>query len=222
MFSRRLFIYTLMVITVATVGCQQKKSRTDRQRIGRTLRGPVAYSQSGTPMPLNSSNPGVAWGEATDFNQQSFKQSLDSFAAPSLDGRPQDESLGFVSSQSRQQTGVRFWGEVRSTQNGIDPSRSRIHIEVYDDRYVSGMVRSSGLPIEQLVVHVGYDYGLVRAYGSVQQGFLSFEDQYGAVIFKNAQIQNGLFQGELWFTNRFVGEQRLGQFSVPAQGFFFN
>lgn len=221
MFSRRLFMCVLLLTAVASGGCQQKKSRTDRQRIGRTLRGPVNYSATGTPMPLGSSNGSVIWGEIVGYDQQSFQNDIYLFARPSLDTRSAEEQLGYVSSQAGQSTGVRFWGEVRGNQNGIDQQRSRIHIEVYDDRYVSGMTLSSGRQIEQLVVHIGYDQpGFVRAYGSLQQGFLSFEDNYGAVIFKNARIQGSQFTGEIWYTNMYTGERRLGQFNVPAQGFF--
>lgn len=223
MFSRQIFMCVLLVSAVATMGCQQKRSRTDRQRIGRTQRGPVTYSPTGTPMPYNSSNSGVIWGEITGYDQQSFTQALRNLTAPTLQNRPADEWLGFVSVQAGQTTGVRFWGEVRGAQYGIDQSRSRIHIEIYDDRYMSGMVKSNGEPVEQYVVHIGSDQpGFLRAYGSLQQGFFSFEDEYGAVIFKNIQVQGGSFVGEIWFTNQFVGEQRLGQFDVPAQGFFFN
>ncbi len=223
MLTRRLFILTLLVSVLAGTGCQPKKGRTQRQRIGRAVRGPVSYDQFGMPRPFQSSSAATAWGEVTsDSGDQNFQNELYFFALPSLANMPSEEQLGYVSGQSSQQTGVAFWGEVRGifSQGQVDGARSRLHIEVYDDRY--GVTRADGSTREQLVVHIGADQqGFVRAYGNMQQG-ITFEDVYGSVTLRGS-IQGQYFVGEIYYANQYSGgSRRLGRFSVPAQGFFFN
>lgn len=223
MLNRRLFIGLILLSLVAGLGCQEKKSRNNRARIGRTSRGPVAYDQFNMPRPLQSTNGSTLWGEITaDAGEQAFQSEAYYFALPSLYNSSAEEQLGYVSGQSGQQTGIAFWGEVQGLFSGgqVNGSRSRIHIEVYDDRY--GSARSDGSMREQLVVHIGYDQqGFVRAYGSLQQG-LVFEDSHGAVILRGT-IQGQYYAGQIYYSNQYTGgPRRLGRFAVPAQGFFFN
>ena len=221
MLTRRLFISLLMISAVFITSCQQRDTNR-RQRIGRSLRGPVAYDQYGNPRPYNSTAGTALWGEVTGTNQQSFNDELYFFAMPSLANAPAEDQLGFVSAQSGQQTGVALWGQVFgiSSQGQMDGQNSKIHIEVYDDRY--GTQRSDGSTREQLVVHIGADQqGFVRAYGNLQQG-LYFEDSYGSVMLRGS-VQGQYFVGDLYYANQNTGGQRrLGRFTIPAQGFFFN
>lgn len=222
MLSRRLFISFIVISTFVLASCQPRDNNR-RQRIGRSLRGPVAYDQFGNPQRYNSSGGAAVWGEVTNPNQQNFSDMLYFFALPSLSSASADEQLGFVSSQGGQQTGVGIWGQVYGIMGGmgqLDGQRSKIHIEVYDDKY--GMQREDGTVREQLVVHIGADQqGFVRAYGNLQQG-LVFEDSYGSVALQG-NIQGGYFVGDLYFSNQGTNGQnlRLGRFMIPAQGFFF-
>jgi hypothetical protein len=228
-------VVTLMTMVVAaTLGCQPKKEKK-REPVGRGLRGAPAVDSMGRPIPVQPNN-GVnnrwgaqqtEWGAITSTNgDQAFQQQVAGFVAPSINSiaNPSiEETLGYVSGQSNQDTGIVFWGIVQRGANGaIDPSVSKIHIEVFDSNY--GRAKADGSYVPQIIVHIGADQtGFVSAQGwfNQSQAQLMFTDQHGSVSLRG-QIQGGMFVGQVFYTNAFTGggEQLLGQFRVSAAGFF--
>ncbi|MBX3021267.1 MAG: hypothetical protein KF799_06265 [Bdellovibrionales bacterium] len=228
--SKFAFILLLGIAVVAT-GCQQKTPR-DRTRIGRDGRASsLRVNPNGYPTPFGSGSYSTQWGEVTNNNQQMFQEELFYFTSPMLNGASPEDSVGYVSAQAGQQTGVVFWGEAAMRGNGapgmmgqmssgqLDGSRARLHIEIFDDK--TGMTRSDGSVRPQIFVHIGYDQeGFVGAQGSVQgnQVNLVFTDNIGSVIMQGT-INQQYFTGQMSYTVN--GQQRpLGNFKVPACGFF--
>lgn len=234
MSSAKLFFAMLLGVALVTAGCQPKTSRADRNRIGRTARGPVGTGANGQPTALQPSSGATQWGEILGQNDQTFQNELYYFTAPMLANAGVEEQLGYVAAQRGQQTGVVFWGEAAmlgTTQSAyagsmsygqLDGRSARIHIEIYDDR--AGQTRADGTVRPQTIVHIGPDQdGFVSANGQVngQQVQLTFTDQTGSVVMQG-QITGQYFSGTIGYSNSYTGGQtrQLGQFNVPACGFF--
>lgn len=215
MFNRTNSVFGLVLaLSLTLVACQNGVNREERSRIGRNKRGvPANANTSGTV--------GTQWGSITGSGDSAFQQELYVFTAPMLTNVGPDDQLGYVSSQASGGTGVMFWGAARmlgaGTGNGqLDPNSARIHIEIYDDRAASGR--------SPVVVHIGPDQeGFLSAQGSMQNGQISlvFTDTSGSVIVQGA-LQGQYFAGQIGYTNTLTGGQArvLGQFQVPACGFF--
>lgn len=234
MSSYKLFFAMILGVALVSAGCQPKTSRTDRNRIGRTARGPVGTGVNGQPTALQPSTGATQWGEITGQSDQAFQSELYYFTAPMLANAGAEEQLGYTSSQRGQQTGVVFWGEATmlgSAQQGfggsmtygqLDGNNARLHIEIYDDR--AGTYRADGSVRPQTVVHIGRDQeGFVSASGQVngQQVQMTFTDQTGSVVLQG-QLLGQYFTGTIAYSNMYSGGQMrtLGQFNVPACGFF--
>jgi hypothetical protein len=183
----------------------------------------VSYTNSGQSTPYNSTSLGTQWGEVTGASgDQMFDMELQNFTAPMLSGADANLQLGYVSSLSNQSTGVVFWGNAPMVGGGcgsgvgtLDGSRARLHIEIWDDRAASGAAT-------QISVHIGYDQsGFVSAQGSGNGGSanLTFTDSVGSVALVGT-IQGTWFSGTMSYNNGNSGWRTLGQFRVPAAGFF--
>lgn len=230
----KMTIALVLGLTVVTTGCQQKGSSRDRTRIGRTARGPTGPSINGVPSALQPNSMNTQWGEVTSTNQAAFQDELYYFTAPMLAGGSEEDLLGSVSAQSGQQTGVVFWGEAPMRGAGIggntgtnqsgtlDQTRARLHIEIYDNK--TGMTRADNSIRPQIIVHIGYDQeGFVGAQGSVQGNLINlvFKDGMGSVIMRGS-LNSQYFTGQMYYTTTETGtqERQLGNFQVPACGFF--
>lgn len=229
----KLMIGLVLAMAFVTAGCQQKSNKRE-SRIGRLARGQAGPMINGMPSPLQPGSPNTQWGEIISNNQAAFDQELSLFTSPMLGSLSQDEQLGRVSAQSGQRTGVVFWGEAPmrgmgmsgytgGMNNGtLDGSRARLHIEIYDDK--TGAARADGSIRSQIIVHIGYDQdGFVGAQGSVQgnQVNLMFRDETGTVTMRGS-LNSQYFAGQIYYSTAetFGQERQLGNFQVPACGFF--
>ena len=215
MYSRALWLGMALAL-VSSLGCQPPKNQANINS-SRTARGGL----TGRGAVLGY---GKSWGEITsDAGDQVFWQELNNLTSPALSGLSSDDQLGYVSSQSGQNTGVRFWGNARVFQNSqIDPSSLMIRLEIYDDR--AGQIRSDGTSRPNIPIQISSDQPTyVTAGGSMQGGqvYLWFQDVYGTIML-SGYISGQTFSGQIGYQDSATGNQprTLGNFTVPASGFF--
>lgn len=220
--------FCLMLTIALVAGCQQKKNKKTSLRTGRGLRGSTMVNTAGQ---INASNascgsysvPGKVWGEVTSYQgDQAFYQELQLLTSPVLRTLPIEDQLGFVSGQSGQFTGVRFWGNVSAPYGQINPATAEIRIEIYDDK--ACQLKTDGTVRPVIPIHIGASQpGFTGAEGYVNGGIarLTFADTYGVIIL-DGQISNGIYSGTLQYTTLDTGGQAriLGRFQIPVQGFF--
>lgn len=223
MFNHRrsfIFMLSLMVISVTSLtGCPPKKNKKEVLRTGRTRLSPTGTrNANGTINSYTSTNPSTLWSMVN--GDQNFAQNLYYFTLPSMNGLPADEQLGYVSPTGGN-TGFFFWANIAVGANGqIDSARSRIHVEIYDDKY--GTARpNGGQPYEAYFYHIGPEQeGFQGVQGNAGQ--ITFTASYGSIMLQG-QNQGGTFSGTFMFTNQHTGGWvQLGQFSVPSAGIFTN
>jgi len=223
--ARRNFILMLSLLTMSVTvltGCPPKKNKKEVLRTGRTARSPVGAKQpNGTPGSYQSGNPNTVWGGVTGFDQQSWNSYIQYFAMPALAGAAVDQQLGNVSMQPMNGYGFGFWGNVVIGAGGqIDSARSRIHVEIFDDKY--GQIGSDGQPISQFFYHIGPEQeGFIGVQGNANS--VSFLSSYGHIMLQG-QNQGGQFVGTFYFANSYTSNEYvpLGQFQVQSNGFFSN
>jgi hypothetical protein len=219
----------LAVAVLVMAGCQQKKNRKQSLRAGRGLRGstmvntgPTSAAQSAAQCGSYSVQ-GKFWGEITSYQgDQAFLQELQMLTAPVLSQLPADDQLGYVSGQSGQYTGVRFWGNVGVINGMINPSTAEIRIEIFDDR--ACQLKADGTVRPVIPIHIGAGQpGFAGVEGYVNGGMarITFMDNYGAIIL-DGQIGNNYYSGNVSYTTATTGGQAriLGRFQIPVQGFF--
>ena len=223
----RKYISLLLLLAVFS-GCVPPKAQS-RSKIGRARTADsgshTAWDSTGT----KGTEWNKTWGEVTSSaSSQSWSQELLNFTSPSLSGLAEDQQLGFVSPQSGQNTGVRFYGNAITTgttggyTRSFDQASMLIHVEFYDDKSTN----QSAAPV---VVEISPDInGFVGAGGTLSgsQVNLYFQDQYGTVRlsgYVNGQTFSGNFgycTGDQSYCSNTNNTRLLGQFSVDACGFF--
>lgn len=214
-----------IALVVVTAGCQQGKSQKRGGRgVGRTAVGLAGTDANGRPSPLNPTSANTLWGEITNSaGDQAFYNEIYYFTYPAMNGAPDEDQIGSVSSFSGQSTGVRFWGVVplSRTLNGSVTSGT-FHLEIYDNKY--GTQRSNGTTIEPFVFTIdssreGFKSVKGQANGTSAQ--VTFESDYGTVFLDGA-LQNQYFVGRIQYYNSATSGQwrSLGQFRVSKCGFF--
>ena len=219
-------LLAIMLIGVLLVGCQPPNKEKQSYRIGRSARGDVAGG-NGTPYQGSPGSggkyappAGKLYGEITrgSNSQNGFQDALQSLLAP------QQVTAGFVSGDSGQSTGIRFWG-IADTSTGapingnssftIKKSTARIRIEIYDEfAYQMGEI-----PIDISALTSGSDflYGGGYVQGSYAQ--VAFQDTMGWIIL-DGSLNQTTYTGNVWFGPGEGQMQYLGQFRVPTCGFF--
>ncbi len=240
MSPRKLILLVTLLATVL-VACQQKNPKRASLRTGRNLRGDVnsplePNRPTGAPTSQagacgSYSVPGKQWGEVTNQSGDTvFMQEINFLMSPVLQQLPAEDQLGYVSSQSNQNTGVRFWGNAQSSnssgQGAIDPRSAEIRIEIFDDR--ACQTRSDGTQRPMIPIHIsasqpdvrrieGYINGNPNNGGSAN---LYFEDKYGAIILQGT-FSGQYYTGTMSYTlTGYSGSRTLGRFTVPICGFF--
>ena len=200
-------------LLLLAIGCQPAPKRETR-RFGRSAYGNVSRA----PMsPMTQST--FVTNSAGDMIMSYEAGQL---AAPALGDQPQ-WALGFVSASS----GVRLWGEAYvirtdAASGSIDSQRSRLHIEVTDNRV--GTTDAEGNVLPPFVLHIGSDQsGFEGAVGGINNGGVDLrfnQSGYGYVAVRGT-LSGNTFAGQVYFSNvRTGGERYLGQFSVNACSFF--
>lgn len=240
MSPRKLFTFLILsTLVAAAVGCQQKNPKRTSIRSGRNLRGdansPLEPNRVTTTTGTNSCGsykvPGKTWGEVTSTaGDQAFMQEIWYLMNPVLSQLPAEDQLGYVSSQSNQATGVRFWGNVQtansSGQGAIDTRTAAIRIEIFDDR--ACQTRSDGTQRPMIPIYITASTpGVKRIEGQIVgnpntggSASLLFEDTYGAIILQGT-FSGQDFTGTMSYTlSGYTGSRTLGQFRVKICSFF--
>ncbi len=228
MASRKLWM-VLILITAVTVACQppRKKGTPINRGRGRissgNLSAPGATGNAGTV------DSGKLWGEVTsNSGDTAFRQELYYLTLPSLKDLGAEDQLGYVSSQSNQSTGVRFFGNAVTTGGSgttrqFAPDSMKIHVEVYDD--LTGQQRSDGSTRAPVVIEISSAHTdtFVSASGTLigAQVNLYWEDTYGSIQMQGT-INGSTFSGTMKYSDNSSGVSGhvLGNFSVPTCGFF--
>ncbi len=227
-------VVSLFLITVVLAGCVPPKNQRSAIRVGRGRADVSGNFNASTSYGTNGTDWNKTWGEVTaSSNGNTFAQELLNFTSPSLNNLPQDDQLGFVSGQSGQNTGVRFYGNAVTTggtggaSRSFDQNSMTIHVEIYDDR--AGQPRADGTTRPPVVIEISPDVtGFVGAGGTLSgsQVNLYFQDQYGSIRMSgtiNGQNFNGNFgycTGDTSFCSNTNNTRMLGAFTVDACGFF--
>jgi hypothetical protein len=240
MSPRKLFTYFILTtLLAAAVACQQKNPKRTSIRSGRNSRGdvnsPLEPSGPKTTSGVNAcgsySVPGKVWGDVTSTaGDQAFMQEINYMMSGVFSQLPQEDQLGYVSSQANQSTGVRFWGNVQSAnasgQGAIDVKTAEIRIEIFDDR--ACQTRSDGTQRPMIPIHIsanqpgvkkieGYITGTPNNGGSAN---LYFEDAYGAIILQGT-FSGQYYTGTMSYTLAgYSGSRTLGRFTVKTCNFF--
>jgi hypothetical protein len=209
-----LFLALAMVLVTGTIGCQGKKEKRGGIARGRDARGGDAGAKTSDRI-----YGGIYMDSNSGQDQNEFWQAVYTLTWAQLEGS-EDEQLGYVSGNANStSTGIRFWGDVKTTAKGIDGSKSSIHILIYDDAVADGA--------DPITINIGGGIeGFVGASGSYSTtaANIVFEDEYG-LIRLNGSISGGYFQGQVTYYTYQTGSQRellLGHFKVKASGFFRN
>jgi hypothetical protein len=222
----------LFLALLFLAGCQQEQKKRQDLRVARGLRGstminPGQNAASAVAQCGSYSVPGKVWGEVTSYQgDQAFLQEVQILTSPVLSTLPADDQLGFVSGQSGQRTGVRFWGNatvMNAYGNGaIDPNSAEIRMEIFDSQ--ACQLKADGTIRPVIPIHIGAGQpGFAGFEGYVNGGMarLTFSDNYGVLIL-DGQISGSFYTGLVQYTTAGTGGQAriLGRFQIPVQGFF--
>lgn len=206
MSARKIMVFMLMT-TVVLAGCQSKKSNKSSMVRGR---GAATYNRVNNNFPNTGSNQGngysnstvnASWGEFTrgGTSQNQFQSNLNNMIGT---------DLGYISGDSGQFTGARFFGTINYNPNNSN-SNSNINTDGSLEIWVYG--QSTVWQSNPLSLYGG------TASGNYVQ--LAFQDSEGWIIL-DGYFSGNYYQGNIWFgpgDNQMV---QLGNFAVPACGFF--
>lgn len=222
-------VMSLFMMASILAGCQPAKNQRQSIRVGRA-RADVSGNRSAfDAYGTKGTESNKTWGEVTsNASSQSWMQELLNFSAPSLNGVPADQALGFVSGSSGQNTGVRFYGNaVTNGSSGgysrsFDPKSMTIHIEIYDDKTANGTAAPVVIEISPAID------GYVATSGSLSgsQVNLNFQDAYGMVRMQGTINGNsftgqfGYCTGDQSYCSNTGNTRLLGNFAVDTCGFF--
>lgn len=200
------------------LACQSKddKSKTIRTRSARgTGGGNIAPTDCRT-MPSPNTNGGVGndgggWGAiygGNRLNQSQFNNSIYNFISATDD----PNSLGTVTSELNNDTGIRFGGCIRFDSNwNVLNSSSALAMDIV------GYNRNSNQYVKYSFDIMGGASG--SAYGN-RQLTIRFEDQMGWIEF-NGTYDNEYFSGDVsYHNNARSGNFYLGQFFILITAFF--
>lgn len=210
MVSRKLLTLLVLSLSLIAAGCAPKKNAKQNLR-GRLSRGIPSVSQTNGQRSSQSST--ASWGTVSGMDPNSFQYNVALLA--------QVDDLGQVTPYPQQGRGVYFWGDGLPNVNSGVFNTGRLHIEIWDD--MAGQTGMDGQPIPPVVIHIGADQegfqgvsGQSFGGGQVTLTFSSFYN----VITLQGYVQGQDFVGTMSFSNAAGSNIQLGQFAVPACGFF--
>lgn len=212
--SRKLM--TLLMLSLVFLGaCDKKKSKSSPARAARGVVSQPFQTQppNNQQQPLypgQGFNTGSEWVYLQSNDTYSFTEAIRGLVSASMD--PQE--LGHVSNYGD----VALIGYIDMNQQGtINPSNSRLRIEIWDDYARAGSASEIALQFNALSTYnyngnqitlVFQDaFGEITVYGQ----FNNQSDFYGTVSYRNKQSYAG-------GTNYASGT--IGSFQVPYCGFF--
>jgi hypothetical protein len=227
--------FGFVLAAILLIGCApkgtQKKGRVSA-RGGSAVQG-LSQAPQGSTQATNNNGVAVYWSEITrgQMHQQMFQNEVQKFLSniEEPDGTPL--SLGMVSGDSGQTTGIRFWGSVglsggRLILNGQNNQQvvaqgSALRIGIFDS-YV-GQTNSEGEVITEVPVYIAPGVeGFVGVTGMVQgnRAQITYRDNYGTITL-DGQFDSNTFRGSVAYNN--VSPQAsgyLGVFTVRTCEFF--
>ncbi len=216
MFTKKTITLLAVGLAVLAVGCAPKKNSKTTTR-GRLARGiPSVNPQTGLPS-TQSPSASTQYGHVSAMDQN-FYYAVQALAMPSLEGS--GDQLGNVSPQPSQSRGIYFWGDGLPHYNAPAFNTGRLHIEIWDD--LAGQVGADGQVLPPVVIHIGADqegFQGVSGQGFGGQVNLTFSSLYNVVTLQG-YVQGNQYVGTFVFTNTYAQNMTLGQFTVPACGFF--
>jgi hypothetical protein len=166
---------------------------------------------------------GKTWGAITSSaGDAAFDQELYYLTYPTLSNASASDQLGYVSSQSGQATGVRFWGNAHMVGANVDSTTMMLRLDIYDDR--TGQTDSDGNVIPDIGIQISPDQPTFVTAGGTVNGTtanLYFQDTYGTITL-TGDVSTQNFTGTITYQDNITGNQprTLGNFTVPLCGFF--
>lgn len=246
---RPIYILIFLSLALSLSGCGKKKN-SESIRSGRCARGGCATDTNNgggdTQNPGTNQNPAetisggtqsTLWGQIHkgSYSQTQFYDGVKGFVSANINSYGEPSELGHVSGDIDQNTGVWFWGDVR-TQSGyfnpngsqsaqLDLTTAELRIVVWDS--YAGQTDSAGQVITEYPVHIR---GATRGWVSGNQVTVRFEDSYGWVELVGEYDAN-YYSGYVQYSNNtfWDGGTRdgvsgargvMGYFYVPTCGFF--
>jgi hypothetical protein len=215
--NRNLFKKSLALILAAgfLIACGEKEKK--RAAIGRRGRTATDYND----VNRRAYDSTTEWpGSITGTPPDAFQQATEGFVSATMD----PSTLGRVSGEAAQNTGVRFGGRV-SISGGFNPrdiqsnygtvSSGSLKILIWDEFADSGS--AEGIKADPLQVYQGQVNGR-----SVD---VTFEDVHGSITFEG-EVDGNWFYGLVWYENygHFNGGSGeswdWGSFFIPTCDFF--
>jgi hypothetical protein len=228
----------ILVMSIMLTACGKKEKKEPISLRG--ARGPVsdagAVPTSGTGSTPGTYQPasGKTWGEITRgtfYTQNQFNDLVRYFTSATLNLYADPPEIGFVSGDSNQSTGIRFWGQVATTtafnptasvSAQVSGASSELRIVIWDA--YAGQTNAAGQTIPEYPVHIkGNATGTI----SGNHAIITFNQPgYGTITLDGTFDQNN-FQGWARFANEIFWDGQkpgaanyLGQFRVSTCGFF--
>ncbi len=203
-----------LAISLLAVACAPKKNAKQNIR-GRLSRGGSAMN------PVTGQAGGIFSGQSfgtVSGYDQNFSYAAQMLAQSVLVGS--NEQIGNVSPQPAQNKGVYFLGAGLPHYNSPSFTTGHLQIEIWDD--YAGQIGSDGKPIPPVVIYIGpqgegFQSVSGQSFGGQIQ--LTFTSSY-EVVMLDGYVQGNEFVGTMSFSNAFAQGMQLGQFRVPACGFF--
>ena len=212
---KHVFAMAVVAIAVAMVGCQKA---SDSTRVG--AEGPRAGGATTGTIPAGLTLNGVVWRNPSE--QSAFQNAVYDF----MEAQINPDSVGYVSSQGADQTGVFVAGRVELTSGqplmvnqlsglqNILPT-SEILVAVYDK--FANQTNLPALPVTYLRKANGYLQG--------NQVFIDFSDDYGhirldGVINGQTMVLHFNFQTTRTYDGKSGSSGKLGDLYVPTCQFF--
>lgn len=248
--KRPLYILITLIMASGLTACGKKKQSESIR--GRCSRGACAAdTQQGNPDAGSTGDTGTVtgsgeviggtsnttWGQMHKGNatQAQFYEGLEGLVSANINSYGDPSELGYVSGDVDQNTGVWFWGDVRTTSGYFNPqgnqsaqietSSAELRIVVWDA--YAGKTDAAGNVIPEYPIHIR---GASRGYISGKNVTLRFEDDYGYIELVGTYDSN-YYSGTVSYQNKVFWDGGirqgvrgakgvLGYFYVETCGFF--
>lgn len=251
----------LVLVAVGSLflgGCAPKQNaRGSIRGVGRTSRGDFSQSNSGTmtngiPTANASSaqngpyepTSGKYWGAIVrgNYDQATFQARVSDLLSNISNSNGTPISLGVVSGDPGQSTGIRFWGNIEGlggviNPNGgnslqVNPATAHLRIAVYDS--LVGTADQSGNLLTEIPIDIASGVPSYSVSGTISgnTATIYFTDDFGTIELSGT-FNASTFTGWIYYDNNFYWDTPnkssalrlgaagyLGVFSVYTCGFF--